>query len=343
MSSEIFHEPYLDFKYPDEENLNSKIHECLNLVKKINEEKIEYCVVGGLSLILLSKAYYRDPSNIDILVNKKDVKKTIDLIESLGYVCSSPERQKRDFLNYSSNLYRKYAAVNVANCENNEEDADLFFINKGRFDFYNSKNKNSNQTFSLSNFVPLWVHHDPSGYLKKIDEITKSELINSKKQVEIFDNKFIVNFSTSHYMVRDPYGYDFYISFYDQNNKNILNQKCIDLSNSYTPDKIFFSNMCSRVFLLENYKDCSYRIFCERPYFGINFLHPEKPIKLSLNSNDSQMSSKIETSIQNQYIFVSNPLKTMEYKLKKFIKKDYEDYDFHYKYLNTYLDKGLEQ
>jgi hypothetical protein len=337
--SEIFHESYLEFKDPKKEALDLRIGDCLNLIRLFKQNEVDYRIIGGLSLAILAKAYYRVPSNIDILISKKDSKKVTDLIEEFGYTRISYVKELDNFYSYSSNLFKKYAACNILNCTTNEESADLFYIDNQNFYVHKTKNSLSNDNFSINEFVPLWIYHDPSDYTKEIDPITEDSMVNSRKQIEIFDNKFTVNFSTSYYMIRDPHEYKFFIKFYSKNMEHIETQECSFLGESRTPARSFFSNMRSGVFPMERYNNLYYRVFSERPYCGVSYINPSSQINLSIYVNETQFKYKIECTLNEQKVLVSCPQKIMEYKLKKFTKKDFDDYDFYGTYLNSYFNK----
>jgi hypothetical protein len=59
--------------------------EYLNLVRLLNEENVEYVVLGGHAVI--AHGYYRTTGNIDIFVNSKEenAEKLVRSLERYGY------------------------------------------------------------------------------------------------------------------------------------------------------------------------------------------------------------------------------------------------------------------
>ena len=318
----------VDFKY---------LQTCFNHLSEIQDFSIKnnlpFKVIGHISLILLSNKVYRNPDDIDIQVNKNDFKKWFVFFQKEWNLWGGPETYNKLKLILEDKAI-KYASIDINNCSEIENKADLYKINNKTLSLdYCAVDNNviENHIDDPWDPFPKFVIHNPSQ--KKHD---------GKPFIEIKNNKFKIWF----YSNRVGQNSKSFIIFYDAKLKH---KELVECTWQYDYD---FNNKVSAYWSspeldIEKFETSYYRIFIYKNCLGLTFKNKISDIKLEtyLMSHTLEKYRPIPTTYQSSIITLNSYNELLlnnkiirvgtlkEIFLSKFNRsKDLDDYEI-YKYL----------
>jgi len=123
----------------DLENCEKNIFCVKEIVSIADKNKLKYVFTGSLSLILNYGKTYRNPEDIDLLVEKKDIFKWTDLLMSNNEWCLSKERQSIVDLSFEETIdlsiknQEKFAALNTKKCSTESSSATIYSYENNLF------------------------------------------------------------------------------------------------------------------------------------------------------------------------------------------------------------------
>lgn len=163
----LFNEFYFEeecVKNIDFENLEIKLQEIKNLLQ-YKEEFKSFSLAGLFSLIAISKKIYRNPSDIDIAISPQEILPFLRKVEKdwLWAFTTAPGNNAVFFLkSFLNGEYKKFASANLHRGSFKAEEADIFIINNGKSQIYESKYSGNTYSDLLKGCQPNWVYHNPN-------------------------------------------------------------------------------------------------------------------------------------------------------------------------------------
>jgi hypothetical protein len=157
----------------DLENCEKNIFCVKEIIDIADKNNLKYVFTGSLSLILNYGKTYRNPDDIDLLVEKKDVFKWINLLMSNYDWCLSEEKQIdglsfEQLIDFSIKNQEKFASLNKDKCSSETNSATIYSYENNLFKIQEHDSPINNYH---TNKNPHILIHNPN----KADELSMDE------------------------------------------------------------------------------------------------------------------------------------------------------------------------
>jgi hypothetical protein len=320
---------------PSNSNLNTFLNHINNFIDIARKNNLNFILVGHLSLILLSKKMYRDPSDIDILISIQEIDEWLEQLDKNEWLWHTNIITFNSLKLFKKFQLQKFASVDYKSCNINENISTLYEIKNGQFLTY-SISKFTNKILPNIEDQPKWICHDP-------ENLNNHNLVHVEKRDNLFKIWCVTNSVKKFYKT--------FIIFYD---RDLKHKKLVELNfdHNSSKDNEVCSYWSSPFLDLNEFNNSYYRLFIYRSIFAIKFKHRHSESildcyfgreNLSLDfkteiiysNNANQENNYLLSTFKNKELKISNPYFCIKSKSTD-REKDLEDYKFYSSLIEEY-------